>query len=792
MIVMGGIVGAGIFINPYVVAQQVHTPMLILGAWVVGGLIALAGAFVYAELAARMPDVGGQYAYLRESYHPAVAFLYGWVLLLVIQTGGMAAVSITFARYFLDLAGTQASEWLLAAVALAVLTVINCLGVKQGSAVQSALMVLKIVAITALVFCGAFLLHRPSQFALHPMVGERPSLHLLSMFGAAMVPVLFAYGGWQTANFIGGEIKDPRRNLPRALLIGVCGVIALYVGVSWVCVRALGAATLAETHTPASAVMRIALGQTGVRLIAVGIAISTLGFLSQSILTAPRVYFAMAADGLFFRAVARIHPRTRVPVVAIILQSVWTMVIAASGRYEQILNYVVAMDFIFFGLTATCIFILRRRDRTHRGIPRARTSRDHRIVCRRVLAGGGEHDLPLSRQQPGRHGHPGGRRAGVLFLERAAEGKCGRKMNRTTIFSPYMEFAKLRSSSRFNLATSGIMSYPLSELPVAIDQLEINGPDGYGYEPLIERLAAKNKVAPECVVYINGGTSLANNVAIAGTTETGDHVLAETPGYELLDTTARFLGLEVGHFERRPEDGFRLDPREIERRLTPRTRLIIITNLHNPSGVLADEETLRQIGDIARSAGARVLVDEVYLDMAFEQHAAIFLPPRPENICGHEQFDQGIRLERLALRMDSRRASIGGAILAHQRSVRGHPVHAAELLSVIALDNLGKIAARAQTLLEKNRALLNRFFDSCGDLEIVRPEFGTVAFPRLRQGSVENLFTVLRDKYEATVVPGGFFGAPQHFRIGVGGDTEMTREGLDRLASALRELATNN
>ncbi|MFI5087826.1 MAG: APC family permease [Terriglobales bacterium] len=367
MIVMGGIVGAGIFINPYVVAQQVHTPMLILGAWVVGGMIALAGAFVYAELAARMPDVGGQYAYLRESYHPAVAFLYGWVLLLVIQTGGMAAVSITFARYFLDLAGTQASEWLLAAVALAVLTVINCLGVKQGSTVQSGLMVLKIVAITALVFCGAFLLGRPSQFALHPMVGERPSLHLLSMFGAAMVPVLFAYGGWQTANFIGGEIKDPRRNLPRALLIGVCGVIALYVGVSWVCVRALGAAGLAETHTPASAVMRIALGQTGVRLIAVGIAISTLGFLSQSILTAPRVYFAMADDGLFFRAVARIHQRTRVPVVAIILQSVWTMVIAASGRYEQILNYVVAMDFIFFGLTATCIFILRRRDSAHDG-----------------------------------------------------------------------------------------------------------------------------------------------------------------------------------------------------------------------------------------------------------------------------------------------------------------------------------------------------------------------------------------------------------------------------------------
>jgi APA family basic amino acid/polyamine antiporter len=362
MIVMGGIVGAGIFINPYVVARQVRTPVLILGAWIIGGVIALAGAFVYAELAARLPDVGGQYAYLRQAYHPAIAFLYGWVLLLVIQTGGMAAVSITFARYLLDLTGAQAPDWLIGAVALAVLTLINCLGVKQGSAVQSTLMVMKIIAIAALVFCGAFLLGRPSQFTLHPLVGEPPSLHLLSMFGAAMVPVLFAYGGWQTASFIGGEIRDPRRNLPRGLLIGVGGVIALYVGVSWVCLRALGPAGLAHTQTPASAVMRVALGEAGSKLIAAGIAISTLGFLSQSILTAPRVYFAMAGDGLFFRAVARIHPRSRVPVVAIVLQSLWTMVIAVSGRYEQILNYVVSMDFIFFGLTATCIFVFRRRD----------------------------------------------------------------------------------------------------------------------------------------------------------------------------------------------------------------------------------------------------------------------------------------------------------------------------------------------------------------------------------------------------------------------------------------------
>jgi aspartate/methionine/tyrosine aminotransferase len=361
-------------------------------------------------------------------------------------------------------------------------------------------------------------------------------------------------------------------------------------------------------------------------------------------------------------------------------------------------------------------------------------------------------------------------------------------MNRTTIYSPYMEFAKLRSSSRFNLATSGIMSYPLSELPVSLDQLEINGPTGYGYEPLIERLAAKNKVARECVVYINGGTSLANNIAIAGTTEAGDHVLAESPGYELLDTAARFLGLEVHHFERRFEGGFRLDPREVERRLTPRTRLIVITNLHNPSGVLADSDTLRQIGEIARSAGARVLVDEVYVDMAFKQTPPPSFHLDPKTFVVTNSLTKAYGLSGLRCGWILATPELAERLWRINDLYAASPVHAAELLSVIALDNLGKIAVRARTLLESNRALLNRFFDGCAELEVVRPEFGTVAFPRLRRGTVEKMCTLLRDKYEATVVPGSFFAAPQHFRIGIGGDTEMTREALDRLASALREI----
>ncbi len=176
-----------------------------------------------------------------------------------------------------------------------------------------------------------------------------------------MVPVLFAYGGWQTASFVSGEIREPRKNLPRALIIGVVGVVILYLGVNLVCVRVLGVSGLANTTTPASDVMRFALGPTGARAIAAGIAISTLGFLSQGMLTAPRVYFAMAEDGLFFKSVGRLHPKTQVPIMAIVIQGLLAIVIALSGRYEQILNYVVSVDFIFFGATATCIFVFRRR-----------------------------------------------------------------------------------------------------------------------------------------------------------------------------------------------------------------------------------------------------------------------------------------------------------------------------------------------------------------------------------------------------------------------------------------------
>ncbi len=363
MIVMGGIVGAGIFINPYVVAQQVHSTPLILGAWAAGGLIALVGAFVYAELAQLRPQVGGQYAYLRDAFHPMVAFLYGWGLLLVTQTGGMAAVAVTFAVYFRELTGTGLSPATLAVLSLAALTAVNCFGVRSGSNVQSALMVTKIAAVIGLVTIGWLAAPAAAHTTSRVMAATKP---VPIAFAAAMVPVLFAYGGWQTSSFVSGELKNPTRDLPRGLLIGVIGVVLLYLAVNVVCLHALGPDGLAATKTPASSVMQLALGSTGAKLIAAGIAVSTIGFLSQGMLTAPRVYYAMARDGVFFRAVGWLDPRSRVPTVAIVLQGVWAAVIALSGKYEQILNYVVSMDAVFFGLTGAALLVLRRRERHER------------------------------------------------------------------------------------------------------------------------------------------------------------------------------------------------------------------------------------------------------------------------------------------------------------------------------------------------------------------------------------------------------------------------------------------
>ena len=374
MVVMGGIVGSGIFINSYVVAKLVHTPTMILGAWLAGGLLALVGAFIYAELANRMPRVGGQYAYIREAYDPLLGFLYGWVSILVIHAGGTAAVAVTFGKYFREFSHSAISENVAAVSVVIALTAINCLGVRAGSSVQSFFMVLRILAIVMIVACGAWFLVRSPEAAhpaWHPLLDRPASFDLLTVFGAALIPVIFAYGGWQTSNYIASEIREPRKNLPKALLLGVIGVVALYVSVNIVYVQALSPSGLAATTTPASAVMRAALGNFGATLIAVAIAISTLGFLSQAMLTYPRVAFAMAEDGVLPRAFARLGSRSRVPMVAIILQGAITSAAVLLGTFEQLLSYVVVMDWLFFGLTASCLFVFRKRQAQNESSPEA-------------------------------------------------------------------------------------------------------------------------------------------------------------------------------------------------------------------------------------------------------------------------------------------------------------------------------------------------------------------------------------------------------------------------------------
>lgn len=356
---------------------------------------------------------------------------------------------------------------------------------------------------------------------------------------------------------------------------------------------------------------------------------------------------------------------------------------------------------------------------------------------------------------------------------------------RSQMMSPYMEFAKLRSTAKYNLATSGMMSYPLAELPVRLEDLEINGVNPYGYRPLIERLARYNSVPAECVV-ASAGTSLANHLAMAVTFDPGDDVLIEHPTYELLESTAEYLGAKLRRFERRQENDFRIDPTEVERHITAKTKLVILTNLHNPTGAFADEATIRAVGEIAKARGARVLVDEVYLET--------FYGHRPPNaLQWGEHFLVTSSLTK-AFGLSGIRCGwvLASAELAHRMwrindLYAATPVHPAELIGVVAFDNLGRIAARAEKILQANRAALTVFLDARRDLDVFRPQYGTIVFPKLRKGNVDEFVRLLREKYETSVVPGSFFDMPRHFRIGIGGEPEMTRIGLERVGAALDE-----
>lgn len=350
--------------------------------------------------------------------------------------------------------------------------------------------------------------------------------------------------------------------------------------------------------------------------------------------------------------------------------------------------------------------------------------------------------------------------------------------------SSYMNWAKTRSTAKFNLATSGLENLKLRELRVSLDDLEITD-GGYGYQPLIQSIATRYRVDREAVVTA-AGTTFANHLAMAALIEPGDEILFEHPAYEPMLAAAQYLGANVKRFARRFENRFRIDPEELE--VSSETRLIVLTNLHNPSGVLIDEAALKQIGAIARSVGARVLVDEVYMETLFEDS------PRTAFHLGNEfvitsSLTKAFGLSGLRCGWIFAEPELAKRMWLLNDLFASTPVHSGERLSVVAMQQLTEIGGRAQELLDRNRKLLNEFLDTREDLEVIRPEFGTVMFPRLRSGSSEDLCQLLREKYETSVVPGKFFEMPAHFRVGIAGDTGVLEEGLERLGDALDDLS---
>ncbi len=355
---------------------------------------------------------------------------------------------------------------------------------------------------------------------------------------------------------------------------------------------------------------------------------------------------------------------------------------------------------------------------------------------------------------------------------------------RGSAHSPYMQWSKLHSTAKYNLATSGLAGLPLAEFGVSINQLEINGPTVYGYDVLLQALAQRYRVPQECVVSAMG-TSFSNHLALAAATEPGDEILVELPAYDPILAAAKYLGLNVRRFKRRHEDKFAIDVAEVERNLTPRTRMIVLCNFHNPSGAFTSDSTLREIADLARRNNAYVMVDEVYREMLYESNPQSAFHIDPERFIITNSLTKAYGLSGLRCGWILAPADIA------QRLWNLHDIHAAtypfiaEQLSVIALSKLSGIASHMKAMLDENRRLLVAFLQSRDELDYLWPEHGTVVFPRLKTGSADDLCKVLREKYDVSVVPGSFFEMPDHFRIGVGTPTASVKEALQHLGTGL-------
>ena len=351
--------------------------------------------------------------------------------------------------------------------------------------------------------------------------------------------------------------------------------------------------------------------------------------------------------------------------------------------------------------------------------------------------------------------------------------------------SAYMHWAKTQSRARYNLATSGVGAFPLHELPLDAAGLEICAENGYGYGPLTEAIARRHETDAECVVEA-AGTSMANHLAMAALMEDGDEVLIEHPAYGPLVDAALYLGARIKRFARREECGYAVDPAEVRRALTRKTRLIVLTNLHNPSSALTPEPVLREVGELARSVGARVLVDEVYLHAVYENTprtafhlgAEFVVTSSLTKVYGVSGLRCGWILAQPELAWRMRRLNdLFGAT----------PVHPGEILSVAAFAHLEVLRERARRVVETDRTTLAAFLREQDEVSAPQTAWGTTCFLRLRRGNADAFLERLRQEFETSAVPGRFFEMPDHIRIGMGVNAEMFSEGVRRLGRALTE-----
>jgi APA family basic amino acid/polyamine antiporter len=358
-IVVGTIIGSGIFLVPHNVAMHVGTPGSLFAVWVVGGLLSLAGALSLAELGAALPEAGGVYVYLREAYGKSFAFLYGWGMLVVIHSGSVATLAVAFGIYsgaFLPLGPLERK--LLAAAVVAVLTAVNVLGVRPGSAVQTLFTFTKLAGLVIIVASAVFARGVRPLTASLPLPTPRTTV---SSFGVALIGVLWAYEGWHMLSFTAGEVKNPARVLPRSFFLGTVLVVLAYLSANLAYLRVLTLPALAQHQRVAATAMEILAGPRGRLFVSALILCSIFGALNGTILTGPRAYFAMARDGVFFSSVGRVHPRFHTPAVAVLLQGALSIVLAVSGTYEQLFTYVIFSAWIFYGAAVMAVLVLRRQ-----------------------------------------------------------------------------------------------------------------------------------------------------------------------------------------------------------------------------------------------------------------------------------------------------------------------------------------------------------------------------------------------------------------------------------------------